>query len=101
MSLIDVVAKVQDELSARETRESYRNDPVLWAKEVPGVHLWSQQADVARSVAKNKDVVVKAGHGVGKSLLAALLVCWWVDTRYPDCFVASTAPSTAQIGAIV
>ena len=101
MSLIDVVAQVQDELSARETRTAYRNDPVLWAREVPGVHLWSQQAEVAMSVSQNKDVVVKAGHGVGKSLLAALLVCWWIDTRYPDCFVASTAPSTAQIGAIV
>lgn len=101
MSLVTVVSRVQEELSARALRESYREDPVLWAKQVPGVHLWSQQADVAMSVATNKDVVVKAGHGVGKSLLAALLVCWWIDTRYPDCFVASTAPSTAQIGAIV
>lgn len=101
MSLVDVANRVTTELDARATRLAYKDNPVLWAKEVPGIHLWSAQADVAMSVAKNKDVVVKAGHGVGKSLLAALLVCWWIDTRYPDCFVASTAPSTAQIGAIV
>lgn len=35
------------------------------------------------------------------SFMAALLICWWVDTRYPHVFVASTAPSTAQISAIV
>lgn len=35
------------------------------------------------------------------SYLVAALICWWVDTRYPHVFVASTAPSTAQIGAIV
>lgn len=101
MSLVEVASRVSDELQKQSKRATYRDDPVLWAKEVAGVHLWSAQAEVARSVAHDKDVVVKAGHGVGKSFLAALLICWWVDTRYPDCFVASTAPSTAQIGAIV
>lgn len=101
MSLVDVAGRVSSELDAKRQRAQYKNDPVLWARQVPGVHLWSRQAAVAMSVANDKDVVVKAGHGVGKSLLAALLVCWWIDTRYPDCFVASTAPSTAQIGAIV
>lgn len=101
MSLIEVVSQVSEELSREAKRETYKNDPVLWAKEVPGIHLWSKQAQVAMSVAQDKDVVVKAGHGVGKSFLAGLMICWWVDTRYPDCFVASTAPSTAQIQAIV
>lgn len=96
-----VVESVIAESDRKRKAREYRDDPVLWAKEIAGIHLWSQQADVARAVATKKDVVVKAGHGVGKSLLAALLVCWWIDTRYPDCFVASTAPSTAQIGAIV
>jgi len=79
----------------------YLNNPKLWAEERAGVHLWSKQADVAMSVAENHDVIVKAGHGVGKSMLAGLLICWWVDTRYPDGRVASTAPSVSQVGAIV
>ena len=100
-SLVEVASSVAEELEAQRKRRVYREDPVLWAEEVAGIHLWSKQADIARSVAQNNNVVVKAGHGTGKSFLAALLICWWVDTRYPDCFVASTAPSTAQIGAIV
>lgn len=101
MSLVDIIGKVNEDLDAQRLRAQYKDDPVLWAKDVVGAHLWSQQAAVARSVAEDKDIVVKAGHGVGKSFLSALLICWWIDTRYPDCFVASTAPSTAQIGAIV
>lgn len=102
MSGLNLVADgAFSKLEERRVRQGYREDPVLWAKNVAGVHLWSAQAEVARSVARNKNTAVKAGHGVGKSFLAALLICWWVDTRYPNCFVASTAPSTAQIGAIV
>lgn len=101
MSLYLVADGALSRIEERRKRQRFKHDPVLWAKEIAGVHLWSAQADVAMSVAKNKNTAVKAGHGVGKSFLAALLICWWVDTRYPNCFVASTAPSTAQIGAIV
>lgn len=101
MSLIDVAGGVVNELDADRKRAAYKNDPVAWARDIAGRHLWSAQAEVAMSVANNQNVAVKAGHSVGKSFLAALLACWWVDTRYPDCFLASTAPSTAQIGAIV
>lgn len=101
MSLLSVVESVNEELETRALRQKYRDDPVLWAKNIAGVHLWSAQAEVARSVAEGGSVAVKAGHGVGKSFLSGLLICWWIDTRYPECFVASTAPSTSQIKAIV
>ena len=45
-----------------------------------------------------------AGRGMvptHNSFMAAIIIVWWIDTRYPHAFVASTAPSTAQIGAIV
>lgn len=101
MSLVEVTSAVVEELEAQRKRAAYKDDPVAWAKDVGGFHLWSAQAEAAMSVALNQNTAVKAGHGVGKSFLAALLACWWIDTRYPNCFVASTAPSTAQIGAIV
>lgn len=101
MSLIDIAVRTSEELTTKSRRAEYKHNPVLWAKEVGGYHMWSSQAEVAMAVAANQNVAVKAGHGVGKSWLAAILACWWIDTRYPDCFVASTAPSTAQIGAIV
>lgn len=101
MELVDVALEVNKRLDARRLRAVYKNDPVKWAQDIAGEHLWSKQAEIARSVAANQNVAVKAGHSVGKSYISALLLCWWVDTRYPDCFVASTAPSTAQIGAII
>ena len=66
--------------------------------------MWGKQADVAMSVVDNKNVVVKAGHELGKSFLAGILICWWVDTHWDlpgGCFVVSTAPSSKQINAIV
>lgn len=88
----------------RRLRERYVTDPVLWAKDMLGEEegtLWSQQRDVAMSVVNNNSTAVKAGHGVGKTRLVAVLICWWVDTRFPDCYVVSTAPSTAQISGAV
>lgn len=90
-----------EEMERRKRSDVYFNDPEAWAKYMLGATLWSKQTDVVLSLQKNKNVAVKAGHGVGKSFLVALLICHWMDTRYPNVFVASTAPSQAQIGAIV
>lgn len=92
------------QIEKRREKQRYFSNPVLWAEEYLGIKPWSAQADVAMSVVDNKNVVVKAGHEVGKSWLAGLLICWWVDTRWDlpgGCFVVSTAPSTRQINAIV
>lgn len=93
------VALGERERSVRTQR--FFNDPVAWAEYMLGVTLWSKQREIANDLMNHRNVAVKAGHGVGKSFLVALLVMHWVDTRYPNAFVASTAPSTAQIGAIV
>lgn len=99
------IATLAFEERDREARgEAYLTDPVSWARDFLGIHLWSKQADVAMSLVTEKNVVVKAGHEVGKSFLAGLLICWWVDTHWQlpgGCFVVSTAPSTKQINAIV
>ena len=85
----------------RERAQGFFNDPVGWAKYMLDVDLWSKQREVVDSVLSNKSTAVKAGHGVGKSFLSAVLVCWWVDTRYPDCGVATTAPSWDQVNTII
>lgn len=81
--------------------ESYLNDPVSWIRDMTGMQLWSKQREAAELIVEHRNVAVKAGHGVGKSELAALLICWWIDTRYPEAFVVSTAPSQAQISSIL
>lgn len=48
--------------------EVYKNDPVKWAKEVLGVHLWSKQREIVYSVANNKRTTVRSSNGTGKDL---------------------------------
>ncbi|UPU15954.1 terminase large subunit [Stenotrophomonas virus Jojan60] len=95
------IEKVVEERERAIRTEGYHDDPVAWAKYMLGATLWSKQREIANDIVHHKNVAVKAGHGVGKSYLISVLICWWVDTRYPDVFVASTAPSVSQIGAIV
>jgi len=64
-------AFVGDELAA---------DPIKWAKERCGIHLWSIQQEIAWSVVNRKRTAVQSAHGMGKSFLAATLAAWWVDT---------------------
>jgi hypothetical protein len=97
----DAIDDVLTRRRQKRNQDAYYWNPVLWAEERAGLFLWSKQREIAHSVVDNHDVAVKAGHGVGKSLLAAVLICWWMDTRWPDGRVASTAPSAHQIGAIV
>jgi len=100
----NVFASAIEEYDRKRRSAEYFNNPVLWAKDHLGIQLWSKQAEVAMSVVTDKNVVVKAGHEVGKSFLAGVLICWWVDTRWDlpgGCFVVSTAPSSKQINAIV
>lgn len=89
-------------LKRRARTRAYRDDPVLWAKDMLDVDLWSMQQEIARSVRDNRNTAVAAGHGVGKSHLASVLMCWWVDVHPLDeVFVASTAPFQSQISAIL
>src|SRR6185437_4583723 len=73
--------------------------PGQWAAQ-HGIHLWSAQQRVAASVESRKRTVVRAGHAVGKSFLAAALAAWWIDTR-PGSMVVSTAPSYQQVHGIL
>lgn len=89
---------------ARQQLESQINplDPVSWVKKKTGVHMWSKQREIARSVQDNKLTAVKSGHGVGKSFTASNLAAWWIDTHpVDDTMVISTAPSTRQVSAIM
>lgn len=97
----NVVNRVVEERERSARVDGYYDDPAAWAEYMLGIRLWSKQREIAQSVVSNKNVAVKAGHGVGKSFLVAVLACWWIDTRYPHVRVATTAPSVQQIGAIV
>jgi len=95
------LTRVISERDRASRTERYRGDIGEWFHYMTGGYLWSKQKEIGNDLLTNKNVAVKAGHGVGKSLFSAALICWWVDLYYPNCFVASTAPSQSQISAIV
>lgn len=78
-------------------------DPILWThKRLPNRHLWSKQIEVMESVRDNPRTAVKACHGVGKSYIAATTAAWWASAFPPDdTLIVSTAPTAAQVSAIL
>lgn len=97
-----VVAGYVDELNSREAKKAWLRDPARWAKERLSVELWWKQKEVCQSIVNNGGTAVKAGVGVGKSFLAAVLVCWWIDVHPINrVYVATTAPNHKLISTVL
>lgn len=94
--------QVLHQLEMQNRRRLYRQRPELWAFDVLGTQLWSRQVEVCHSIVNHKNTMVAAGHGVGKSFLTAVLICWWIDVHpVGEARVLTTAPTTAQVKGIV
>ena len=78
----------------------YRERPVEFVREVLGVELWAKQAAVVESMTKGRRVVVRSGHKIGKSKLAACVALWWLYCR-PEARVVLLAPSARQVRSIL
>ena len=75
----------------------YRNDPVLFVKNVLGATPQPWQEDFLRAVARGeRRISVRAGHGVGKSTVCSWALIWHMVTRFPQKSVV-TAPTSAQL----
>lgn len=97
-----ILPGVLGQLQRQARSRLYATRPDLWAWDYLGVELWWKQTEIALDVVSTHNIAVKAGHGVGKSYLAGVLICWWIDVHpLGDAFVASTAPSEKQVNAIV
>lgn len=80
----------------------YDIDPAAWARDFLGVHLWSKQVEVAKSLVDNRYTAVPACHDSGKSFFAAVAGCWWTSThKEEETFLTSTAPTAPQVSAIL
>lgn len=74
-----------------------RDNPAFFLREVLGVaNIVPQQLAVCRSVQANRRTAVPAGHGVGKTWLAARLAMWFLFS-YPHSKVLTTAPTWQQV----
>ena len=76
----------------------YVADPVGYATDVLRLAtLTADQQTILRSLAVQPcKTLVKSGHEVGKTLVGAVAVCWWYDTRRPS-IVLTTAPNYKQV----
>lgn len=102
VALTGALRKTAEELRQQVKNARYINDPVLWAKDKLGITLWSTQRKIAESIVTNKKTAVKSCFGIGKTLLAAVITCWWVDVHPTgDTVVVTTAPSNHQVKAIM
>jgi len=76
-------------------------DPVGWATG-KGIHLWSKQREILESIRDNRYTAVHSCHDSGKSFSMAVASGNHLETnQVGDAFLVSTAPSVAQVDAIL
>lgn len=80
----------------------YDTDIKLWASDKLGEFLWSMQEEITNSLLTERYTAVQSCHDAGKSFIAARIAAWWIDQHPPgEAFVVSTAPTSAQVSAIL
>jgi hypothetical protein len=98
----DQLKSAVDRKQANQRQSKYMSDPALWVEERLGQAVWSKQRDILESVRDYRRTAVHSCHGIGKSHVAALAISWWLDSHPPgEAFVVTTAPTTAQVRAIL
>lgn len=101
-ALLSTLKSGADRRSLGDRMTRYGAEPARWVEERLGQTVWSKQREILHAVRDHRRVAVRSGHGVGKSWTAALVACWWLDTHPPGtAFVVSTAPTFAQVRAIL
>lgn len=90
----------QDELSTKRVDYcGYADRPVEFATEVLGFFITREQRKILESLRDNPITNVQAAHGVGKSLIAAIAVIWWVFAV--GGLAITTAPTGNQVKQIL
>lgn len=74
----------------------YRNDPILFAREVLKFEPDDWQAEAARDLANNAKVSIKSGQGVGKTGFEAVMFLWFIAC-FPYPRIVATAPTKQQL----
>ena len=83
-----------------ERLPKWKEDPVLFAREVCGWNPVGEQRDILYSIAKNDKVSVKAGRAVGKSVVASIAATWFITCHY-DSLVLITSPNFQQLTDVI
>jgi phage terminase large subunit len=83
-----------------EALQFYQSDPVSFCREVLGSTPWSKQIEILEALRDHPRVTVRAGHGVGKTHVAASAVLWRLHCFSPS-VVLTTAPTHRQVKEIL
>jgi hypothetical protein len=73
----------------------YSHDPAGFIAHELRFTLTAQQVEICESVRTNRETNVQASHGVGKTMLSACLVLWWVLAV--GGLAITTAPTKRQV----
>lgn len=76
--------------------EWWRQEPTIFVKEILGVNLWSKQKEIIESVRDNPRTSVRSASAVGKTMVAACIVLWFLYSFYPST-VITTGKSFRQV----
>jgi hypothetical protein len=94
-------AKALERRLTPEPEREIPSDPVEWARE-GGVHLWSRQQEIARSVERHRFTYVPSCHSAGKTFLAAQIGAKWIASAPPgERMLITSAPSDRQVRALL
>ncbi len=74
----------------------YKENPVMFAKEVLSFEPDRWQKEVLMDLAENPKVAIKSGQGVGKTSLEAVALLWFL-TCFPYTRIVATAPTKQQL----
>lgn len=87
-----------DSIQQLAKRDTYLSHPVEWANDKLGMHVWSVQRRIMESVRDNRRTACYSCHRIGKSLVAAVIAHWWIDTHKPgEALVITSAHSSTQV----
>lgn len=101
----DLARYIISQIRPGGTFGKYKKDPVGYARDVLGVTLTSQQEEFLQRVAEGSlsmlyRLAVRSGHGVGKTFIIAVAVCWYIDT-HENAIIATTAPTFRQVKSVL
>lgn len=78
----------------------YRDNPLLFFREVLGVEPWSRQAELIEAVRDHDRVACKAGRRVSKSHTVAGIALWWYCS-WPGARVVLSSTTARQVDQIL
>lgn len=89
--LIDIIREGNSGYPLQE----FQQNPSSWLRWTGFTSFWSKQQEVIESVRDNQRTIVRSGHSVGKTKIAAETALWFYY-NFPPAVVVTTAPTGRQ-----